>query len=339
MAVKWAVASGNWNATATWNDGVIPVDGDVIYLNYKTLTINVDVFQPNSVITNDANSDYNIISGGEVRINRPSVTINFRNTESPTRYLVSSAGSQNNIHIIGNVDCMSFYANSSASRTLAVTGNVNIAEGGVFFSQTQVLLRITITGNLTLGGILQTTLNTTTEVACAVPIYIAGKFAITRAINQFATEVHLTGMLFYNKRLCITNLHINGNIEYENTTTSILLRTNNLDIQNPDTFTWKDITEPRSNPFIIVTDAEMNNRQQYPPENEVKQGTEYVWGEKVGTYQQPPESVVLKDYVYDNDEKTGTLVTTNISQQLISRLENCATIETVQQLLVAHLDD
>jgi hypothetical protein len=85
------------------------------------------------------------------------------------------------------------------------------------------------------------------------------------------------------------------------------VRYTNINILNPDTFTWKDISEPRSNPFIIVTNADMNNRQQYPPENEVKEGTEYVWGEKVGTYQQPPEAVVLKDYVYDNGERTGTL--------------------------------
>ena len=55
----------------------------------------------------------------------------------------------------------------------------------------------------------------------------------------------------------------------------------------------------------------MNNRQQYPPEDEVKEGTEYVWGEKVGTYtpNYPPESVVLKDYEYgdSDDRKTGTM--------------------------------
>ena len=28
MAVKWAVANGNWNTGATWNDGVVPVSGD-----------------------------------------------------------------------------------------------------------------------------------------------------------------------------------------------------------------------------------------------------------------------------------------------------------------------
>ncbi|MBQ3990233.1 MAG: hypothetical protein II630_05275, partial [Bacteroidales bacterium] len=103
---------------------------------------------------------------------------------------------------------------------------------------------------------------------------------------------------------------INGIITYSGATTGFAF--GNYTIQNPDTFTWKDVTEPRSNPFIILTDAEMNNRQQYPAENEVKEGTEYVWGEKVGTYQAPPESVVLKDFVYDNGDKVGTLENQNI---------------------------
>lgn len=60
----------------------------------------------------------------------------------------------------------------------------------------------------------------------------------------------------------------------------------------------------------------------------------------VGTYDinqyLPPESVVLKDYVYDSGNKTGKLVV--LPAELISRLLNCPTIETMQQLLIAHLN-
>jgi hypothetical protein len=126
--------------------------------------------------------------------------------------------------------------------------------------------------------------------------------------NQAITTATITGDIIANGYLLTgTTLNINGSITYKSTDNTMGVRYTTLNILNPDTFTWKDITEPRSNPFIILTDAEMNNRQQYPPENEVKEGTEYVWGEKVGTYQQPPESVVLKGYRYDNDEKVGTL--------------------------------
>ena len=161
---------------------------------------------------------------------------------------------------------------------------------------------------------------------------------------------------------------INGNITYEANNEKAGLDLAYTSIQNPSTFTWKDVTSPRANHFVVITDIELNNSLQYPPKDKVKEGTEYAWGvmtgewipnypqeenvkmgvsyadgELVGTYDinqyLPPESVVLKDYEYgdSDDRKTGTMPV--LSQQLISRLENCATVETVQQILVAHLDN
>ena len=83
----------------------------------------------------------------------------------------------------------------------------------------------------------------------------------------------------------------------------------NLYTPNPDTFIWKDISEPRSNPFIILTNAELANRQQYPAVTDVKKDVPYAYGLLEGTFEPnyPPESVVLKDYVYDGGEMVGTL--------------------------------
>ncbi len=72
-------------------------------------------------------------------------------------------------------------------------------------------------------------------------------------------------------------------------------------------FQWKNLSEPRTLKYIILTDADMDNTDQYPAPANVKKDIPYAWGEKVGTYQQPPETVVLKGYVYDNGDKVGTL--------------------------------
>ena len=111
-----------------------------------------------------------------------------------------------------------------------------------------------------------------------------------------------------------------------------------MNILNPADFRWVDISEPRINPFIIITDWDFANEVQYPPENRVVAGIPYAFDEKVGTFavDYPQEAVVLKDVVYDSGNKTGKLVV--LPAELISRLLNCPTIETMQQLLIAHLN-
>jgi hypothetical protein len=54
MATARAIASGNWSATGTWNGGVLPGNGDTVYANGFTVTIdqNINIGGANNPIVN-----------------------------------------------------------------------------------------------------------------------------------------------------------------------------------------------------------------------------------------------------------------------------------------------
>ena len=43
MATRRAIANGNWSATGTWNGNTVPTDGDTVYANGFSVTLDVDV--------------------------------------------------------------------------------------------------------------------------------------------------------------------------------------------------------------------------------------------------------------------------------------------------------
>lgn len=303
MAVKWAVANGNWSAGASWNDGVVPTSDDDVFLNGYTIgcpTTNYTYINAKS-ISNGENPNTGrtggILQGGYSSGNNQYRYINA-NLEVYSTDIIKG-GNHDYCYINGNVNVHSGRLvddTSSWSRRIYITGNVD-ASGILVGSGGASILEIN--GNATLR-VMCMQANTTFTCNGLLILYASQS-------NASGTST-ISALISRSNALLISGtIKVNGYIHYESTSNTMGVRSATLNILNPDTFTWKDVTEPRSNLFIIVTDAEMNNRQQYPAENKVKEGTEYVWGEKVGTYQQPPESVVLNGYVYDNGDKTGSM--------------------------------
>ena len=288
MAVKWAVANGNWNAGATWNGGVVPTIGDIIYLDGHTISAGLNINLGAGEIHNDINPITGL-SGGRMNGSGAYVVAAAKFISQTYLFYQYATGSIFNGNFYSSSVEAPLYRASGTASSYTINGNVYLTNNG------------TLTAGLT---------STTSYTIINGNLMTSSTSNTININNELIINGNIT--LLSNALIRSNKLTINGNILYENTNCSIPIQSLILNILNPDTFTWKDVTEPRSNPFIILTNADMNNRQQYPPENEVKEGTEYVWGEKVGTYQQPPESVVLKGYVYDNGDKIGSLENQNI---------------------------
>ena len=292
---KISIPSSLANVNGYVNANII--GGDVFSIGSST--INVFTFIGNIKLTN------RLFDGFESLNKSVTINGNVDNSDNPT-YIYCSRGQLFTIN--GNVikGNSSLYVRSSiqsGTTPITINGNLTTTQNATNYIGENVGA---VTFNI--GNIDFT--NSNARLSNSNVSLNVGNLYFSNSLDCNVITVNKIRAL-NNAVLNCTTLNV-GQIEYQSTNNQIGVRYTTMNILNANTFVWKDLTEPRSNPFIILTDAEMNNRQQYPAENKVKEGTEYVWGEKVGTYQQPPESVVLKGYRYDNDEKEGTLENQNI---------------------------
>ena len=129
MAVKWAVANGNWSAGTTWNDGVVPVIGDKVYLDGHVVILNVNLDIGNGTISNKTN-EYTGLSGG------------YLQTPSSTALKI----------IIANIEIGSSAIIYLQGPNIAITGNIIGSEGGngYLLQNNASSVNLTITGNVSL---------------------------------------------------------------------------------------------------------------------------------------------------------------------------------------------
>jgi hypothetical protein len=147
MAVRYAVATGNWSDTATWNGGTLPTSADDVYSNGFTVTIDQDVTVLS--IRNTAQSPA-VAGGGYILLD--SYTLNSALIAGAVNLLTYSGSTSANIN--GSVTAGS--ANNailfnSSNGTLNVVGNITqISTGiGIFVNSTG---NLNIVGNITAGA-------------------------------------------------------------------------------------------------------------------------------------------------------------------------------------------
>jgi hypothetical protein len=185
MALRYAVASGNWSNTAIWNGGTLPTASDDVYSNTFTVTIDQDitvlslrnsagapalaggVFQTlvagYTINATGAGIVCGAITTGTVSLNASGAhtTIVGLVTGGPTASMyainIPVTSANTNLTVVGNVlsgASGSSYGinNGSGNNVITINGNVT-GTVGIAVRNTIVNTTVNITGNVIGGGV------------------------------------------------------------------------------------------------------------------------------------------------------------------------------------------
>lgn len=316
MATVWAKSNGNWTTAsiwAFWNEttqqiedyGQVPQVDDDVFLNGYTIqsagTINIGA----GTISNGTNP-YTSRSGGRISssLQNFEITANLEGVGGYIFYVMQSEISS--FIINGDINGYGITLNAGPAYTINITGNVS---GNFLQSRyaANITKTVNIVGNINEGTQIQT--NTDSFI-----INVTGNVYENLICSNLSriSRLKVDGYLYVKGNNIITYpLTINGVIDTTQSTVNYFPITSTITFSAPSTIKQTEIDYPR-------------------PED-VKINVVYADGQMVGTYDinqyLPPESVVLKDYEYgDNDDrKTGTMV------QEVNVEVGCVTPEDVRE--------
>ena len=332
MATRYAVADGNWSATATWDGGTLPGIGDDVYANGFTVIIDQDI-----TVTKISTEvcPTTSIGGGQFR-------------QLSTRYLTcdvvaglticfySNAGTVNIIgDVIGGSAANAYGVRAANYGTVFIIGNVTGGSGsGAVGLFTYYSYNVTIIGNVT-GGSYSTAygVNMATmtngyklDVTGNITANAASGAYLLRDITVFG---NLTASLYNNavKSLGLSSYtpEIIGNL-YNSTAYLAIAGFVNLKITAGSDMVWRFYDTDDNEEYLYTANA-FNP----PAESDVRESVEYGSSAYTGTLAVPPPSTVNEGV--PTDDTVGTYA---LSGDLISRLGKCATTEEVDSTVAAY---
>jgi hypothetical protein len=134
VAIRYAVASGNWSATSTWNGGTLPASTDDVYAN--GFTVSIDQTITVNSLKKIANASPVIVGGGIFNVTASS-------TITITAGIVAADSITNSQSIL------------AVTGAVTVTVNANLEGGAGTFRQAMTVANtgavVTVNGNL-VGG-------------------------------------------------------------------------------------------------------------------------------------------------------------------------------------------
>lgn len=295
MANKWAVQNGNWSDGSTWNDGVVPTVDDDVYLNGKTVSVDITTIDAKN-ITNEPKTT--IIAGGSLQmINSVTTIIVNSNLKAYSQHLLTANFQNAIVTINGNT-----VGDSSLSCAVALSNSSTITINGNVYEYSTCQL----------SNFLHTYING--DVFCnhnkPIRCYTGG----------FAPDFNINGTLHINTHLrdgssaqiTLYLIILNGSIIFYDDFT--LSRNGNsifgiIDLRNSTSVKF---------PFIGQTSIDASILYPYSqniPESVVLEGYRYDNNSKIGTLKTVPDNVAI----------------VNLTEQEVNRVKNCATVSTVQK--------
>ncbi|MBQ1719622.1 MAG: hypothetical protein II027_03130 [Bacteroidales bacterium] len=346
QAGPWTTASlwafWNENTQQIEDYGQAPQIGDEVYLNgFQVDALSQDINIGDGIVSNESITigSYTTTAGGYLHCTGAAGHTYTMGLHAESGYVFYCVTGSNNatVNWVGDIYVSTTYAiriDQNTTPNYVFQGNISLMDGCSIFNSyhpnASVINSLTINGNITndgdqsiqaylknnltnnnistirINGNIGKGVSITPTYLTFANVIINGRWDLT--YNEIITTLTIHTLYAHNSSyIRTTTTNVNGSIYYTGQHLGVTYIT--LNINAPNDFRWVDITDIRINPFIIVTNWDLNNQIQYPPENRVVAGTPYAFSQKVGTFavDYPPESVVLDRYVYDNGEKVGNM--------------------------------
>ena len=209
MAIRYAVASGNWSNPSIWNGGTLPTSSDDVFTNNFTVTIDQDITVLS--LRNTSNTTPTIVVGGSFLVNGNGLNI----TCTSTTGIVQNNTISNCLEVSGN-GTNTFNINmlgtqgGSTFRAIVITSTGVINWVGSIYAATSGLGTLYINGNCTfnlIGDLRHTSTGSTTFTL------VTGN-SVTPILNIIGDIGNITANQGTAVIRCLNNitLNITGNI-------------------------------------------------------------------------------------------------------------------------------
>jgi hypothetical protein len=354
MAIRYAVATGNWSSTATWNGGTLPTSADDVYANGFTVTINQNI----NVISLRNGATTGVTAGGQflgvggftyvcdsiingsttilLRCNSLSTTlaITANTILGGTNFAIEFINSSNiNATINGNILGSSIVSNApglslnSGSATIVINGNVTAQLSIAIATSSITNLTMSIDGVVTSSSTQSAISNTANSGTHSVTITKA------TTVDNGVAAVSNTGKLstYTVKEIeqgVFGQVPISGYVRLSTASGAFY-----------KAVTTGSSTRTLSDPADIAG--------QVPAQSDVRFGVTYQSGSKTGTAYIPAASSVGFGVPVDDTTGTAALTPASVwdaatsslttSGSIGERLKNASTVDTTGDQLAALL--